>query len=394
LIKEKCYLPSASPLIGFPTSSRIPRRDFLSRAALGAGLGGLIPCVARGEPAAKMVHQQLAEAMGNAELALIFQGNSAEECRRWQRKFRAQLEQLLGNSSPPQHWTISQESHVEFEKYTRWELLLNADGFVSLPVYLLVPSGLRSGQRVPGVLCVHGHGRFGNDAVAGRRDMEGVSEEIDAMNYDYGVQFAERGYVVAAPCMIPFGRRVDRTSYGGNDPCAITFLRMQALGKLLITSNLRDLRWALDLLQSRDEVHPDAIGCAGLSYGGRMTMMVSAIDQRVRVAAVSGALNLLQERMTHRHSCGAQMIPGLLRYGDYSEVGSLIAPRPCLWETGSTDPLIVPKWDEVFRQRLRRTYAALGAEDHLHFDTFDGGHTWNGRAAFPLFNEVLRSSLQ
>jgi dienelactone hydrolase len=166
---------------------------------------------------------------------------------------------------------------------------------------------------------------------------------------------------------------------------------MQALGKLPITANLRDLRWAIDLLQSRPEVETTAIGCAGLSYGGRMAMLVSAVDTRIQIASVSGALNLMQERMTLRHSCGSQMIPGLLKYGDYSEIGSLIAPRPCVWETGSKDSLIVPVWDELFRERLRRVYKALDVAEMLHFDRFEGGHAWSGHLAYPLFDEVLRS---
>ena len=271
------------------------------------------------------------------------------------------------------------------------DLLLTAEGVPSLPVYLLIPRNPTPGKKMPGVVCVHGHGPYGNDAIVGRRDLDGAAEHIDKLNYDYGRQFAERGYVVAAPCMIPFGRRVNKDSYGGNDPCAVTFVRMQALGQLPITANIRDLRWSINLLESCSEVNPEAIGCAGLSYGGRMTMMVSALDERVRVASVSGALNLLQERMTLRHSCGSQMIPGLLKYGDYSEIGSLIAPRPCVWETGSKDGLIVPKWDEVFRDRLRRAYGSMGAAENLHFDRFEGGHEWSGRIAFGLFDEVLKS---
>jgi dienelactone hydrolase len=191
--------------------------------------------------------------------------------------------------------------------------------------------------------------------------------------------------------MMPFGRRVDRARYGGNDPCAVTFVRMQGLGRLPITENLRSLRWCIDLLESRPEVRSGRIGCAGLSYGGRMTMMVSAVDQRIRVAAVSGALNLMQERLSQPHSCGSQLLPGLLKYGDYSEIGSLIAPRPCVWETGDKDPLIVPKWDELFRSRLRRAYSALGAIDNLYFDRFEGEHVWSGRIAFPLFDKVLKA---
>lgn len=365
------------------------RRGFLKQLLAAAGAMSSVPASA--EPTTSLVDQDLSAAMGKAELSMLFRGGTAEVCRAWQDEFRTQLLALLGDSTPPAQWTPVETGREEFDRYTQIDLLLTADSVPSLPVYLLVPKGAAD-ARWPAVVCVHGHGPLGNDAVVGRRDAEGAAAHIAQLNYDYGRQFAERGYVVAAPCMIPFGRRVDRESYRGNDPCAVTFVRMQALGKLPITANLRDLRWSIDLLESRPEVVDGAIGCAGLSYGGRMTMMVSAVDRRIRVAAVSGALNLLQERMTLRHSCGAQMIPGLLKYGDYSEIGSLIAPRPCVWETGSEDGLIVPRWDDVFRERLQRVYAALGAADQLHFDRFEGGHEWSGRIAFPLFDEVLKPS--
>ena len=372
-------------------SSPRPRRNFLKRTMLATGVGLFSSSFGRCEDAAQIVNRDLAAAMGKAELSLQFQGHSADECRAWQDRFRTKLDELMGDSTPPPKWTIVEESRAEFDEYTRFELLLTADRIPTLPVYLLVPKGLPDGQRAPAVLCVHGHGPFGNDAIVGRREQEGAAEHIDKLNYDYGVQFVKRGYLVAAPCMIPFGRRVNSEAYRGKDPCAVTFVRMQARGQLPITANVRDLRWSIDLLQSRPEVNDNAIGCAGLSYGGRMTMMVSAVDERVRVAAVSGALNLLQERMTARHSCGSQIVPGLLKYGDYSEIGSLIAPRPCVWETGSRDSLIVPQWDDVFRDRLRRAYKALNANGGLHFDRFDGGHEWSGRIAFPLFDEVLKS---
>ena len=94
--------------------------------------------------------------------------------------------------------------------------------------------------------------------------------------------------------------------------------------------------------------------------------------------------------MTGRHSCGSQIIPGLLKYGDHSEIGSLIAPRPCVWEIGSKDPLLVSPWKAVFKERLERAYRSLGAAKNLRFDHFEGGHRWNGDVAFPLFDQVLK----
>lgn len=364
-----------------------PRREFLKAGLLG-GAAALVPSLSTAaEPVT--VHGDLRKALGHAELSMLFEGKTPDEYRAWQKNFRATLIGLLGDSTPPPKWSIEEESVFESARFTRRELLLHAQGVPSLPVYLFVPKGLKANQKAPAVVAVHGHGAHGHHAVAGRDDLEGVASSIEKANYDYGRQFAERGYVVAVPCMIPFGRRVSQKSYG-SDPCAVTFVRMQALGQLLITANIRDLRWAISLLQSQPQVNDESIGCAGLSYGGRMTMMVSAVDERIKVASVSGALNLMQERMAGRYSCGAQVVPGLLKYGDYSEIGSLIAPRHCVWETGSKDGLIVPKWDEVFRGRLRRAYSALGVDDRLRFDRFEGGHQWSGRIAFPLFDEVLK----
>ena len=122
-----------------------------------------------------------------------------------------------------------------------------------------------------------------------------------------------------------------------------------------------------------------------------MTMLVTAVDKRIKVAAVSGALNLMQERLSQRYSCGAQIIPGLLQYGDYSEIGGLIAPRPCVWQMGSEDALVVKNgWDTKFKQRLQRVYKAAGVSTNLYFDHFQGGHRWNGDVSFKVFDAVLQ----
>ena len=338
----------------------------------------------------RIVQEDLEGAMEKAELTMQFHGSTQADIQAWQESFQENLHKLLGNIEPPKDWKTTEIGRTEFDDHIRYELVLEAPDLPTVPVYLLLPRLVSPDNPAPAVLCVHGHGKFGHHPVVGRTDIDEIEENIAQHHYDYGLQFVRRGYVVAAPCMIPFGDRVDRNEYGGNDPCAVTFVRMQALGRFPMAENLRDLRWCLDFLQSRPEVDRDRIGCAGLSYGGRMTMLVSAVDPRIKVAAISGALNLQQERLSARHSCGSQIIPGLLKYGDYSEIGCLIAPRPCVWEAGSKDPLIVPKWDEVFKDRLKRAYEAASQPENLHFDHFEGAHRWNGKVAFPLFDEVLK----
>ena len=374
------------------------RRTFLKAGVSAFGLAPLLSRLGKTDDSAddRQVDGDILRLSKEAELSMLFRGTTAEECRAWQEAFRSKLTQLLGEFTPPSKWSVEEESRREFKDHVRHELLLKAPGVPSLPLYLLLPRHGENSAKRAAVLCVHGHGKYGHHPVAGRTDFAagemsaGVSQAIERANYAYGLEFVRRGYVVVAPCMIPFGRRLDRERYGNTDPCAVIFVRMQALGQLPIAANLRDLRWCLDFLGARAEVDQDRIGCAGLSYGGRMTMLVSAMDTRIKVAAVSGALNLLQERIQGRYSCGLQIIPGLLKFGDYSEIGSLIAPRPCVWEMGSKDGLIVPGWDSLFRQRLKRAYGALGAAEKLRFDDFEGGHRWSGRVAHPLFERTLR----
>jgi dienelactone hydrolase len=334
------------------------------------------------------IDEWIRERAAAAPLAMRFRGRTAEECRKWQAEFAAKLRALLGAHTPPAKWKTVVQSSADLDDHRREELLLVAEGVPPLPVYLLLPK--KADKRRPGVLAVHGHGNHGYHPIAGRDDLPGVASAIKNANYDYGRQLVRRGYVVAAPCLTPFGPRLGkREDPSKNDPCAIAFIRLQLLGKLLIAENLRDCLWALELLARHERVHADRLGCVGLSYGGRMTMLTTALEPRIRAAVVSGALNVMQERVTAQYSCGAQIIPGLLNYGDVPEIGGLIAPRPCVWEAGTHDALVIPRWADEALARLRRAYKALDAEDRLQVDRFEGGHSWSGRLGYPMLEKAL-----
>lgn len=334
--------------------------------------------------------ERVAQDVENAPLAMRFDGKTPDDLRQWQAAFGGQLRTLLGPHAPPKEWKAIVRSTKDFDDYRREELLLTADGVPSLPLYLLLPRP-STGKRVPGIVALHGHGEHGHHPVAGRDDLPGVDKSIRSANYDYGRQLARRGYAVAVPCLTPFGERLGpRPASSKTDLCGDTFIRLQMVGKLLIAENLRDCLWAVEVLARHPQVDADRLGCVGLSYGGRMTMLTTAIEPRIRVAVVSGALNLMQERVSRPYGCGAQIIPGLLNYGDNPEISSLIAPRYCLWEAGTRDSLMVPRGVEESMARMRRAYAAGGVADHLLLDRFDGGHVWHGDVAYPLLEKALK----
>jgi len=366
------------------------RRDFfhLSGAALLAATA-----VNAGEPSNPVevptIDETIRKLAEDAPLTMKFTGTTAEECRKWQNDFAAKLRSLLGPHKPPAKWKTTVESSTDLDDHRREALVLTAEGHSPLPVYFLTPLKKADKPRA-GVLAIHGHGPFGYDPVAGRDDLPGVADEIKQSHYDYGRQLVRRGYVVAVPCLTPFGRRLGKRGKADKlDPCADAFLRLQMFGKLLIAENLRDCLWSLELLAQHEQVDAKRLGCVGLSYGGRMTMLTAALEPRIRVAVVSGALNVMQERIANPYSCGAQIIPGLLNFGDVPEIGSLIAPRPCVWEVGARDGLISGKWADESLSRMRRAYKALGAEEQIQVDRFEGGHEWNGRVAYGVLEKAL-----
>ena len=367
------------------------RRRFLATTSAGAVIAARRHLGMAQEAQSPTIDQRIRALAEQAPLAMRFDGTSAQSCREWQRAFGAKLATLLGPYHPPKKWCIVREDVTELDDHRREQLVLHADGVAALPIYLLVPRGKRT-DRMAGVVAVHGHGANGYEPVAGRDDLPGVGADIERSNYDYGRQLVRRGYVVVAPCLTPFGRRLgDRAAYGRQDPCAVTFVRLQLLGKLLMAENLRDVLWSLEFLSGQPNVDSQRLACVGLSYGGRMTMLAAALEPRIRAAVISGALNVMQERIMQRYSCGAQVIPGLLEHGDTPEIASLIAPRPCLWEMGTRDGLISQPWADAALTRMRRAYRALGAEDRLHVDRFDDGHRWHGQRAYPLLDAALRS---
>ncbi|HEX4148892.1 MAG TPA: alpha/beta hydrolase family protein [Pirellulales bacterium] len=322
-----------------------------------------------------------------APLAMQFVGRTADEARQWQAQFAARLNELLGPYRPPEKWDCILERRVELSDHVREERVLSAAGIAPVPFHLLLPREAKKSS--PGIVALHGHSQTANDYVAGLDETPECRAEI-ARYGDYGRLLVRRGYVVIAPCLTPFGRRLCNPSAKRGDTCTLVNLQLQYLGKLLIAENLRDILWSVEFLARHEAVDPQRIGCVGLSLGGRMTMLAAAVEPRIRAAVISGGLNCLQERALNVSVSGCQSIPGLLNYGDVPEISALIAPRPCVWEVGVKDGLIKPDWAEKALERQRRVYSALGAADQIYVDRHDGGHQWHGTLAYQILDKALR----
>ncbi len=324
--------------------------------------------------------------------SMSFRGKSKSDFEKWHRELKAKLLELLGEfpeKVPPQPDKLGEEDCEDFirEKYT-----IATEKHMRLPLYLLRPKNILPGEKVPGVLCCHGHGPFGKDSVAGLTFHQSEREkDIREYNYNYGEQMAKRGYITICPDFRPFGERVAYTEpYPHLDKCNIYFIKGLLLGEVLLTKNIHDAKCVLDFLLTQEEVDPEKIGCMGLSFGGTMTTYISALDDRIKAADIICYLT------TTRHSaiktsnvCGSQFVPHLYKYADVADIAGLIAPRPLLVESGVNDTCFKFESAREAHEKLKRIYRAAGAEDKLEFDIFLGEHSFAGNKAFLLFDIYL-----
>ena len=85
---------------------------------------------------------------------------------------------------------------------------------------------------------------------------------------------------------------------------------------------------SIDYLQTRPEVDKERIGCVGLSWGGTHTAYTAALDERIKSAVISGYFSSFKDMLIDRGCCPCQYIPNILKYADFPDTVSLIAPRP------------------------------------------------------------------
>src|SRR6185295_18704572 len=152
----------------------------------------------------------------------------------------------------------------ESPKFTRLKLSFAVEENDRVPAYLFLPKSAEP-KRGPAMLALHQTTSIGKAEPAG---IGGLS------NLHYGLELAERGYVVLCPDYPGFG---DYKDYDFKNPAYVS-------GSMKgIFNHMR----AVDLLISRPEVDPERIGVIGHSLGGHNSMFVGAFDPRLKAIVSS-----------------------------------------------------------------------------------------------------------
>ncbi len=167
-------------------------------------------------------------------------------------------------------------------------------------------------------------------------------------------------------------------------------LFMLLYGRNLVVQQVSDIRFAISVLSSRQEVDPERLGMAGISQGGRMAMFTAALDRRIKAVVAAGSCNTFADRTAKAAGlCGAQIVPGIMPYADTPDIFASIAPRPLQLQMGSKDPVIAPKAAREGIEHVERCYREAAAAEKLSVERFEGGHEFRFESARQWFDRWL-----
>jgi dienelactone hydrolase len=147
------------------------------------------------------------------------------------------------------------------------------------------------------------------------------------------------------------------------------------LGRNLATDMIWDGIRAIDYLETRSDLDPKRIGCAGNSGGGMMTAYLTALDERI-VASSPGCFITTSARKNDSPGPGdaEQNIFAQYAYGlDFADLLILAAPRPVAILSATRDYVPIAGAWEAFRD-AKRVYTRLGYAECIDLVETDAPH--------------------
>lgn len=323
-----------------------------------------------------------------------------EELNKWKKELKSKLKELLGikniekNDLKPKFIEIE-----ELEGYRREKVILETETNVFMPMYVLIPSDLRKGEKRPCIIATHGHGCAAKDSTAGRIEIPAVKKSIDQYNCDYGLKLVKEGYIVFCNDARGFGERREWMNQGDSEEdliknsCNAINNAAISLGKTLLGMMVWDLIRIVDYIETLDYCDEKNIGCIGFSGGGLQAIWLAALEGRIKAAYVSGYFHSFKDALMKTNFCGCNFVPGLWKVIEMGDLGALVSPKALLIESGTKDPLNGERGMVDVQEQLgitKTAYSILNNENKLYHHIFDGVHVFNGGKMRGFFKEYLK----
>lgn len=269
--------------------------------------------------------------------------------------------------------------------FTLHEVVLDVWPSVFAWGYLLIPDGIKEGERRAAVVCQHGLEGLPSDVVN-----EDPKTQAHRYYKGFAARLARKGFVVYAP----------HNPYRGEDRFRVLQRKANPIGRSLFSVIVAQHEQLLNWLGSLPMVDARRIGFYGLSYGGKTAMRVPALLPRYALSICSADFNdwiVKNVTVEDGHSylfTGEYEMPewNLGETYNYAEMAALIAPRPFMVERGHADGVAPDEWVAHEFAKVRRFYVQRGIGERAEIEFFDGPHTINGQGTFSFLSRWLNGS--
>lgn len=345
--------------------SSLSRREF---ARLGIGSAALLALPRWGacdERPAVDVQEQILELAKRQEAKRRTEFSAVQtpaDLEALQRSLREKFLRLIGgmprSDGPPKH---RHTGTIEADDYTIEKFVYESFPGYFVSAILYKPKNVAG--RCPAVISPCGHSPEGKAAK---------TYQICHVN------LVRRGYVVMSYDPVGQGERSqcwDAANHKSryNLTCgehAVLGNPLYLLGTSLARYRIWDGIRAIDYLTSRDDVDPERIGCVGNSGGGTLTAYISALDPRVKAAAIGCYITTLPRRMGNRIEADPdadpeQDIADFVSEGiDQAGLVALRAPKPTLLACAQFDFFPIEGARESYDE-AKHLYEVAGAGEKV-----------------------------
>jgi dienelactone hydrolase len=266
-------------------------------------------------------------------------------------------------------------------KFRGYEVMLDTWPGVFAYGILLVPKDIPAGERRPVVVCQHG--------LEGR-PQDAADPDVDSHYYHrFAVRLAEEGFVTYSP----------QNPYIGQDRFRVIQRKGHPLGLSLFSFILGQHERTLDWLSTLPFVDAERIGFYGLSYGGKTAVRIPPLLDRYALSICSADFNewvwkttSVESRYSYMFTQEYDMLEfDLANVANYSELASLMAPRPFMVERGHDDGVAPDEWVAYEYAKVRRFYdMQMHMPGATAIEFFNGPHTINGVGTFEFLRRHMR----
>ncbi len=260
-----------------------------------------------------------------------------------------------------------------------YEVMLDVHPDVFAYGTLVLPAGMKAGERRPVVVCQHG--------LEGRPTDVADPRVQNAAYHQFAYRLAERGLVTFAP----------QNPYLGGTRFRQVLRKAQPLGLTLWSFIVRQHEVITDWLAAQDFVDSQRIAFYGLSYGGKTAMRVPVLVDRYCLSICSADYNEwiwknVSARSPYSYLWTMEYDMPEWNLGNtfnYAELSWLICPRPFMVERGHDDGVAPDEWVAYEFAKTRRLYDKLGLGDRTEIEFFNGPHSIHGVGTFDFLHRHL-----